>query len=50
MPHRPPKRVLLELRRRHGPVQEQEITVEGDGPEGYDPAYQSLLSDLMTKF
>ena len=50
VPHRPPKRVLLELRRRHGPVQEQEITVEGDGPEGYDPAYQSLLSDLMTKF
>lgn len=50
VPHRPPKRVLLELRRTPGALQEQELTVEGDGPLGYDPAYQALLGDLMLKF
>ena len=50
VPHRPPKRVLLELRRGPGGVEERELTVEGDGPLGYDPAYRALLRDLMLKF
>lgn len=47
---KPPKRVLLELRRGPSKVEEEEVAVEEDGPFDYSAKYQALLSDLMLKF
>jgi tRNA1Val (adenine37-N6)-methyltransferase len=48
--HRPPKRVLLELARVSGQVEESELTVEATGPFDYTPQYRALISDLMVNF
>lgn len=47
---KPPKRMLLELRRGEQATTNEEITVEESGPLDYSPAYRALLSDLMLKF
>lgn len=47
---RPPKRMLLELKRGEQALTDEEITVEESGPFDYSEAYRSLLSDLMLKF
>lgn len=48
--HRPPKRVLLELARSVGEVEEGTVTVEATGPFDYTPEYRALISDLMLNF
>ncbi len=48
--HRPPKRVLLELARWVGEVEEGTLTVEATGPFDYTPEYRALMSDLMLNF
>jgi tRNA1Val (adenine37-N6)-methyltransferase len=50
VPHRPPKRVLLELGRREGSLREEELCVERTGPFDYTPEYRALLADLMLGF
>ena len=50
VPHRPAKRVLLELDRTGGEVEETELTVEATGPFDYTPEYRALISDLMLNF
>lgn len=47
---KPPKRVLLELRRHTSTLEEDEITVELSGPADYSPRYRELLRDLLLKF
>jgi tRNA1Val (adenine37-N6)-methyltransferase len=47
---KPPKRLLLELRRNISDVMQEEITVEESGPFDYSAKYRALLSDLMLKF
>lgn len=47
---RPPKRVMLELRRGEQRTVEEEIIVEQNGPFDYSARYRELLSDLMLKF
>lgn len=47
---RPPKRVLLELSRSGGAVEEGTLTVEATGPFDYTPEYRALISDLMLNF
>ncbi len=47
---RPPKRMLMELRRGEQATTTEEITVEESGPLDFSPAYRALLSDLMLKF
>lgn len=48
--HRPAKRVLLELDRSSGNVEQQELTIEAAGPFDYSAAYRTLISDLMPGF
>lgn len=48
--HRPPKRSMLELDRKRGPVVEEELTVEATGPFDLSPAYKALIADLMLNF
>ncbi len=50
VPHRPPKRVLLELGGREGSQREEELCVERSGPFDYSPEYRALLADLMLGF
>lgn len=47
VPHRPPKRVMLELGRHEGPVVQEELTVEASGPFDLSPEYRALIADLM---
>ena len=47
VPHRPAKRVLLELARRNGPPTEEELTIEATGPFDYSQAYRQLISGLL---
>jgi len=47
---KPPKRVLVELRRDDRAIEEEEIVVEESGPFDYSAKYRALLSDLMLKF
>lgn len=47
---RPPKRVLLELKRGEQATAIEEITVEESGPLDYSKRYRELLADLMLKF
>lgn len=47
---KPPKRVLMELKRGEQATTSEEITVEESGPFDYSPAYRAMLSDLMLKF
>jgi len=47
---RPPKRVLMELKRGEQATTSEEITVEKSGPFDYSPEYRALLADLMLKF
>lgn len=47
---KPPKRVLLELRRGERATAREEITIEESGPFGYSAKYRELLADLMLKF
>ncbi|MEO8069604.1 MAG: methyltransferase, partial [Flavobacteriales bacterium] len=46
---RPPKRVMLELRRNESGVAEEEVIVEME-PGTYSSGYRALLSDLLLKF
>lgn len=50
--HRPAKRVLLDLARKKQSlsVQEEELTIERNGPFDYSPEYRALISDLMLNF
>ncbi len=50
VPHRPAKRVLLELDRSRGSVHDEELTVEATGPFDYSPGIPCLISDLMLDF
>jgi tRNA1Val (adenine37-N6)-methyltransferase len=47
---KPPKRVMLELRRGEQATRVEEITVEESGPMDYSPKYRELLGDLLLKF
>jgi tRNA1Val (adenine37-N6)-methyltransferase len=47
---KPPKRMLLELRRGERATAREEITIEESGPFDYSSRYRELLSDLMLKF
>lgn len=47
--HRPPKRVLLELRRMRGACAEEELTVEGEGPKSFTPEARALVADLIDR-
>ncbi len=47
---KPPKRVLLELRRGEQAAASEEITIEENGPFDYSAKYRELLADLMLKF
>ncbi|MBS1582125.1 MAG: methyltransferase [Bacteroidetes bacterium] len=47
---KPPKRVMLELRRGASEAIEEEVVVEERGPFDYSAKYRALLSDLMLKF
>ena len=47
---KPPKRMLLELRRGQQATTNEEITVEESGPLDYSDKYRELLSDLMLRF
>ena len=47
--HRPPKRVLLELRRERGACAEEELTVEGAGPKSFTPEARALVADLIDR-
>jgi tRNA1Val (adenine37-N6)-methyltransferase len=48
--HRPAKRVMLELGRREGPLEEEEMIVEASGPFDYTPQYRRLIADLLPGF
>jgi tRNA1Val (adenine37-N6)-methyltransferase len=50
VPHRPAKRVMLELDRSGRAVQEEQLTLEATGPFDYSPEYRALISDLMLNF
>jgi len=50
VPHRPPKRVLLELQRGAAAPEEEELTVEATGSFDYSPAYRKLIADLLPGF
>ncbi len=47
--HRPPKRVLLELRRARGACAEEELTVEGEGLKSFTPEARALVADLIDR-
>ncbi len=47
---KPPKRILLELKRGEQATTSEEITIEESGPFDYSKRYRELLSDLMLKF
>jgi hypothetical protein len=47
---KPPKRVMIEVRRGTRIAEEEEIVVEESGPFDYSTRYLELLSDLMLKF
>lgn len=47
--HRPPKRVLLELRRDSSGCIEEELTVEGEGPKSFTPEARTLVADLIDR-
>jgi tRNA1Val (adenine37-N6)-methyltransferase len=47
---KPPKRMLIELRRGEQATTLEEITIEQSGPFDYSTKYRELLSDLMLKF
>lgn len=47
---KPPKRVMLELRRGASGSIEEEVVVEESGPSDHSARYRELLSDLMLKF
>jgi tRNA1Val (adenine37-N6)-methyltransferase len=47
--HRPPKRVLLELRRSPAECNEEQLTVEGEGPKSFTPAARALVADLIDR-
>ena len=47
--HRPPKRVLLELRRARGACADEELTVEGEGPKSFTPEARALVADLIDR-
>ena len=47
--HRPPKRVLLELRRERMACEEEELTVEGEGPKSFTPEARALVADLLDR-
>lgn len=48
--HRPAKRVLQELSRSAGEVEDSTLTIEATGPFDYTPEYRALISDLMLNF
>lgn len=50
VPQRPPKRVMLELRKERMPMEEEELTVEGSGSFDYAPEYRALIADLIPGF
>lgn len=50
VPHRPPKRVLLELDASGRAAEDAELTVENTGPFDYSPEYRALMSGLMLNF
>lgn len=47
--HRPPKRVLLELRRAPTGCIEEELTVEGEGPKSFTPEARARVADLIDR-
>lgn len=47
---KPPKRMLLELKRGEQRTMNEEIIVEESGPFDYSKRYRDLLSDLMLRF
>jgi tRNA1Val (adenine37-N6)-methyltransferase len=47
--HRPPKRVMLELRFSAQPVVEEELVVEGEGAKAYSPAARALVAGLLDR-
>lgn len=46
---RPPKRVLLELRRNSPSVIEEQLTVEGEGPKSFTAEARALVADLIDR-
>jgi hypothetical protein len=49
MASRPHKRVMLELRREAGGLEQEEVTVE-NMPGDFSAEYRALLSDLLMRF
>ena len=47
---KPPKRMLIELKRGEQTTTNEEITVERSGPFDYSSEYRTLLADLMLNF
>jgi len=47
--HRPPKRVLLELRRDAEACSEESLTVEGEGPKSFTLEARALVADLIDR-
>lgn len=47
--HRPPKRVLLELRRDPAGCIEEQLTVEGEGPKSFTTEARALVADLLDR-
>jgi tRNA1Val (adenine37-N6)-methyltransferase len=47
--HRPPKRVLLELRRERAACVEEELTVEGEVPKSFTSEARALVADLIDR-
>ena len=50
VPHKQPKRILLELRQNSTNVEETNLTVQATGPFDYSPEYRAMVSDLLPGF
>lgn len=50
VPHRTPKRLLLEFARGTQAAEEEELCIEASGPFDYSPEYRALISDIMVNF
>ncbi len=47
--HRPPKRVMMELRRSPPAVIEEQLIVEGEGPKSFTAEARALVADLIDR-
>lgn len=50
VPHKQPKRILLELQRHPTNVEQTNLTIQATGPFDYSPEYRVLIGDLLPNF